>query len=100
MSEAAGKINNYVCRECSGRIVTVNRDDGTTPFRLLCRVRYGCMGLMQSTFYRCDQSEPPTHEWFKPSLKWARRKGPDMLQHVKMGGLALRDVVADPEPAP
>ena len=44
------------------------------------------------------QGDQATHEWFKPSLKWARRQGSAMFQHVEMGGLVIRDVVADPEP--
>lgn len=93
MSEAAGLVNNYTCRACGGRIVTVNRVEGTTPFLVECRVKPGCQGLMQSGFYRCDQAEAPTHEWYLPSLKWARRQGPDMLEHVKQGGLDLRPIL-------
>jgi hypothetical protein len=97
MSEAAGKVNNYVCRECRGRIVTVNRVQGTTPFLVLCDAKPGCKGMMQSVLYRCDQSERPTHEWFRPTLKEAKRQGLDMLQHVKMGGLDIRPVSAPAE---
>lgn len=96
MSEEAGKVNNYICQACGGRIVTVNRVKGTTPFMVLCRVKDGCKGVMQSALYRCDQSETPTHEWFKPSLKEAARQGKDMLNHVRDGGLDLRPIVSVP----
>lgn len=94
MSEAAGKVNNYVCRDCRGRIVTVSRVEGTTPFLVECRVKPGCKGLMQSSLYRCEQTESPTHEWFRPSLKEAKRQGPDMLHHVRQGGLDIRPISA------
>lgn len=93
MSEAAGKINTYTCRVCAARIVTINRVEGTTPFMLNCRVKPGCKGVMQSGFYRGDQSETPTHEWFRPSIKAARRQGPDMVDHVRKGGLDIRPIV-------
>lgn len=96
MSEAAGKVNNYICRACSGRIVTVNRVKGTTPFMILCKAVPGCQGFMSSAFYRCDQSETPTYEWFKPSLKEAARQGKDMLDHVRKGGLDIRPIVQTP----
>lgn len=92
MSESSGLVNTYTCRDCAGRIVTVNRDEGTTPFTVLCRAKVGCKGYMTSGFYRGDQSEPPTYEWFRPSLRAAKRQGPDMVEHVRLGGLDLRPI--------
>lgn len=72
--------------------MTVNRDEGTTPFTVLCKVKAGCKGYMTSGFYRGDQSETPAYEWFRPSLEEAARQGPEMLEHVRLGGLDLRPV--------
>lgn len=87
------RINVYTCRTCERSIVTVDRDEGVTPFLLGCRVGGRCAGTMQSACYRADQTLTPTYEWFKPSLKNARRKGPAMLDHVKQGGLDIRPIV-------
>jgi hypothetical protein len=92
VSEAAGRINTYTCQTCERKIVTVNVDEGTTPMMLGCRAPGRCAGTMVSAGYRCDQSLTPTHEWYRPTLKNARRKGPEMLDHVKQGGLALRAI--------
>lgn len=95
MSEAAGLVNTYTCRDCVGRIVTVNRVEGTTPFTLNCRAKPGCKGFMTSGFYRGDQSETPGYEWYLPSLEEARRQGPDMVEHVRMGGLDIRPIPSE-----
>lgn len=87
-----GRKNVYTCRDCGGQIVTVDSDDGVTPFGLLCRMGGTCLGIMRSSCYQVDQTLAPTHEWFRPSLKNARRKGPAMLDHVKQGGLDLRPI--------
>jgi hypothetical protein len=92
--DGRGRINVYTCQACAGSIVTVDSDEGVTPMFLDCRAGGRCAGRMVSAGYRCDQSLPPTFEWYRPSLKAARRMGPAMLQHVEMGGLALRPAVA------
>ncbi|MDO8476746.1 MAG: hypothetical protein Q7W02_11280 [Candidatus Rokubacteria bacterium] len=33
----AGKVNVYVCPKCGRGTVTIDRDEGTTPFLLRCR---------------------------------------------------------------
>lgn len=99
--------NAYWCADCHGYIVTIDVDEGVTPFMLACRVKgeppNDCGGMMRSMFY---PEEPwpaedgyghpiptePTWEWYEPSLAWARRQGDGMLDHVKKGGLALRKV--------
>lgn len=32
VAEDQGAVNVYVCDTCGGRIITTNRDAGTTPF--------------------------------------------------------------------
>lgn len=81
------KINRYTCDTCGMHIVTVDLDEGTTPFFLACRATLGCQGRMLSAMYAVDQSLAPTYEWYKPTTK----KVPKHLRgHVKLGGLLLR----------
>lgn len=92
MSELAGRKNAYTCAACGGRIVTVYLVDGVTPMFLRCRAKADCKGTMRSEFGQVDQSTQATHEWFRPSLRAARRQGLDMVDHVKCGGLDIRPV--------
>lgn len=90
-----GRKNIYVCDSCKGHIVTVDRDEGTTPFALQCECRLGCKGVMRSSMYRVfDQEIGASHEWYRPSVleraglsEWSRA-------HVEKGGLILRKVQA------
>lgn len=83
-----GKKNSYTCQACAGQIITVDIDDGVTPFALDCRAKKGCNGIMYSAFYRVDQSLPAQFEWFKP----VSLKGYDaaMREHIRLGGLDIR----------
>ena len=90
MSSLKGKKNIYTCEECGGTFVTVDRDEGTTPFMTLCRVTAGCRGAAQSSFYRVDQSITPTHEWRRLTDSEAAEQNPGGMQHHLMGGLFLR----------
>ena len=97
MTEPAGAKNIYLCDHCGYEIVTVNVDEGTTPMLIACQVKTGspevrCHGTMCSVWYRVSQDTRPTHEWYQPSPKWARRKGEAMLDHVRRGGLVLREI--------
>lgn len=83
-------INRYECPQCGGFIVTIDRDEGVTPFMLRCRASKDCNGMMQSCFYQADQSIVPSWEWRKPTkteyfqLDLATRR-----DHVDRGGLLL-----------
>lgn len=113
--ERAGEKNAYYCGTCRGYIVTVNLDDGTTPFMLACRVAGEpsdalnlCDGRMKSMFYPAAPwperdgfgtliPTEPTHEWYAPKgaeLKRIRRSDPQTAEHVRRGGLLLRRVDA------
>lgn len=86
-----GKKNIYVCRKCQGHIVTVDRDDGTTPFLVTCQATLHCDGTMQSSMYRVfDQSMRATHEWYKPTILEIGQLSPAVTDHVMQGGLLLR----------
>jgi hypothetical protein len=84
-----GMKNIYTCNTCHGQIVTVDIDEGTTPFMMFCKVTKGCNGDMYSSFYRCDQSLTATFEFFKPTS--LEGYSPEMREHIEMGGLDLRE---------
>lgn len=90
---AVGEINQYTCKTCGKHIVTVDRDDGTTPFMIACQRSPACPGPMASHAYRVSQDLHPSHEWYKPVGKVK----PAYRHHVAMGGLLLRPIALDPE---
>ena len=85
-----GEKNGYTCQKCNGQIITVDIDDGVTPFIIGCRATKGCDGLMYSAFYSIPQSLPAQYEWFKPK----KLKGYDaaMREHIRKGGLGMRKI--------
>lgn len=99
MSEAAGRINEYVCEKCGGITRTINRNEGTTPFLIRCRLAtIGCDGMAKSSFYRVSQQKLPGYEWILPTPKefdeWVKsHKEEDhreaLAQHVAKGGMLL-----------
>lgn len=91
-----GKINQYVCDTCGGVITTIDRDNGTTPFFMDCRVTAGCPGAMRSAMYRVEQSLTPDYEWVAPTNAVRRR---EMREHVAMGGLMIRPIAPDEKTA-
>lgn len=92
MSGERGEVNAWRCPDCGRSTVAVHVDDGVTPFLLGCRATEGCRGRAVSAMYRptADERASVAWEWYRPSERWARRKGPEMLDHVRMGGLAIR----------
>lgn len=88
-----GGVNVYTCSHCGRKIVTRDRDEGTTPFGLACRATEDCRGTMRSSCYRVDQHLKPTWEWFRPKTKAERRLvTPELEDHVDQGGLILRSL--------
>lgn len=85
-----GFKNVYVCQECGGKIVTLDLDEGTTPFMLRCRSgrKKGCNGTMQSSFYQVDQTLPVDYVWFAPDSLDGHDEA--MQDHIKKGGLDIR----------
>jgi len=88
------KINVYTCQSCSHQLVTIDLEEGTTPFMVRCEL---CKGDAYSSFYKVPEGLIPTHEWYKPTLKELKKlygNKPNVLagmkEHVKMGGLDLR----------
>lgn len=89
----AGKKNIYTCDKCFGHIVTVDVDQGVTPFMLKCRATLFCDGVMQSSMYRVfDQRMKAAFEWYRPCvLELVPENARD---HVAKGGLLLREAGA------
>lgn len=90
--EKKGQINLYTCESCDADIVTVNRDDGVTPYMIRCE---RCGGVSVSAFYRVDQATTPTHEYYRPAI--VRGMSREAKEHVSRGGLLLRKI--EPSPA-
>ena len=85
-----GKKNGYTCQKCNGQIVTIDIDDGVTPFAIACRATKDCDGLMYSAFYSIPQFLPAQYEWFKP--KSLKGYGREMKEHIRKGGLDMREI--------
>jgi len=86
-----GRKNVYTCSSCKKTIVTVDRDEGTTPFILaFCKATSGCGGEMVSSFYTCNQSLAVQYEWFRPGP--SMHLSPATKEHVRKGGLILRSI--------
>lgn len=87
------RLNRYTCQSCHGSIITVDRDEGVTPFMVLCRAKPGCKGHMYSSFYKGVQGEP-TFEWRKPTPAEYAAYPEVMRQHVDQGGLDIHPISA------
>lgn len=65
---AKGKKNRYVCDTCGRSIITINRDEGTTPFQICCcESGTQCPGGMSSALCRLADDPKPTHQWIRPT---------------------------------
>lgn len=95
-----GRVNTYRCigkskfspkgatAGCGHLMVTVDREEGVTPFLTKCPQ---CDGDAQSAMYRVPPGLQPTHEWLRPD----NFDGLNLstIEHIKMGGLILRKIV-------
>lgn len=91
-----GKKNVYTCPH-GHKTVTVDVDDGTTPFMLRCRQRaddgkHNCTEMARSSFYQVNQSLEAEFEWYKPDIKKVSKSE---KEHVRMGGLLIRKIKKD-----
>jgi hypothetical protein len=88
------KKNVYTCRLCGGSIVTIDIDEGVTPFMIECKANEDCDGVMHSSFYSVDQSLEPEFEWYKPTSfdHYPSEYRKDMIRHVEDGGLDIRRI--------
>lgn len=89
------RINAYTC-EAGHQLVTVDRQNGVTPFIIGCR-RSGCKEPASSSFYRVGQDLTPTYEWYRPSFREYETLDAYAQGHVRNGGLLLREIKPDRE---
>lgn len=95
-----GKTNVYACAECRGATVTIDVDEGVTPFSIPCLANGEagvCQGIARSCMYRPamfprDVELTPRFEWYKPKVEHVELSCRD---HVAAGGLLLRKVGAE-----
>jgi|HubBroStandDraft_2_1064218.scaffolds.fasta_scaffold74636_4 hypothetical protein len=89
--------NVYTCEKCGGYTVTVDIDEGVTPFMLKCRAsgkEGDCEGVALSAMYpkgpRPAHIPEPSWEWYKPSAKEIAAMPASWRDHYRKGGLHLR----------
>lgn len=91
-----GRKNIYTCKKCGGVTITIDIDDGVTPFMIRCRASGNedrCDGMAQSCMYRVPVETPDAEwEWFKPTGSQYLKLSRDMREHVDKGGLDLRKI--------
>jgi hypothetical protein len=96
----AGLKNGYVCEFTpKHRLITVDREPGTTSFTIqcpYCEANGGPPGTlyrfpaMRSAMYRVPQDLEPTHEWYRPDT--LDGLSPYVRDHVLKGGLVFRSL--------
>ncbi|HUD74796.1 MAG TPA: hypothetical protein VMQ76_06965 [Terracidiphilus sp.] len=91
--------NVYTCQKCGGLTVTVDIDEGVTPFMIGCRAsgnETDCNGDAYSAFYPKGPRPPhipkPSWEWYKPSDKEVNSFPESWRDHYRKGGLHLRKI--------
>lgn len=120
------KLPRENCYRCEYGCInlTVDVDEGTTPFMMKCRRRPTperpidksllgidgeCIGTATSCFYpksaRPANLPAPEWEWYKPDAQETANLGDAERDHVEMGGLILRartdrEPLYHPEPKP
>lgn len=92
-----GDKNLYRCQKCGKSIVTIDLDEGVTPFMIECRATLGCDGDMYSSLYKLNPLQkaiPPSYEWFKPtSFDHYSEEGRErMKEWVAQGCLDIRKI--------
>lgn len=86
------KVNTYTCDTCNGSIITIDVDEGVTPFMLRCRATPKCPGTSRSALYRevvSDLNFRPHYLWVKPDAAEYEKLNKATQQHVDQGGLVL-----------
>lgn len=89
-----GKKNIYVCPK-GHNTVTIDTDEGVTPFMLRCRQKdddgkHNCTEMARSSMYQVDQNITAEYEWYKPdNLKGFN---PEEKDHIRRGGLIIRKI--------
>lgn len=94
MQRSYGYVNGYTCERCWHQTVTIDRDEGVTPFLIRCTSPGPCRGMAKSAFYRVptELGVLATHEWYRPSVAEQRSLDAAELDHVARGGLLMRAI--------
>lgn len=85
-----GKLNAYVC-DALHITVTVDRDNGTTPFIIGC-TNPGCSFHATSKMHKVSSGLTPTWEFYKMPDNEAEKLSPAEKMHHVQGGLFLRPI--------
>ena len=84
--------NVYTCT-AGHMTLKVDVDEGVTPFMTRC-THAGCRERATSACYprgpKPADYPAPSHEWYKPSRKEAKKLDAGSREHVKKGGLLMR----------
>lgn len=112
--QSPGRWNFYRCSTCATIWVTVDVNDGCTPFKIACMdrptlvngkpVRVGdCPGVMASAFYPKPENWPDSahktadSEWYYPPRSERlrlKKMNPRLLEYIQQGGLLMRPPTA------
>ena len=85
-----GKLNIYVCTTCRGHVVTRDRDEGVTPFMMVCLATADCRGHMKSSLYNVfDQTMREDYVWRRATDAEVARLSRASRGHHEKGGLFL-----------
>jgi hypothetical protein len=90
----------FRCLPCGWLTVTTQLDDGVVPETLGCRNPTGCNNTYATNIgdprpWPAGHPIAATHEWYQPStaqLDIHQRRGGDLWEHLREGGLLLRPV--------
>jgi hypothetical protein len=94
-TKAPRRLNRYCCEKCHKNIITIDRDEGATPFMIPCMRTAECPGPMTSRFYQVEEVwGEPTYEWRKPTKKEYKKMSAAMKQHIDQGGLNIYPIKA------
>lgn len=92
-----GDVNAYICKDCGYLTVIVHKDPGVTPMFLGCRGPIECNGMAVSMMYNIPKQmlPEPKFEWYNPGNAELSRMDIGMQDHVRRGGLVLREISLD-----
>jgi len=82
------RLNCYTYKRCGESFITIDRDEGVTPFMMNCRATPGCSGTSISSMYQDIEGEP-SWEWRRPTPEEYEQMSPAMQEHIAMGGLEI-----------
>lgn len=86
------RLNRYTCQNCGAQFITVDRDEGVTPFMVGCLGEGGCgLGMAQSSSYS-GVTGVPTFEWRKATPDEYALASDHMRDHFDQGGLDIHPI--------